>query len=317
MNARLVVAAFLLVLTAAGGASCAQGKEGDAKGTGSVKHGWLGVSIQDVTPRLARERNLSTKTGALVTDVSEDSPAQRAGISEDDIIVAFNGKSVEESQDLLTAVRAAAPGEQASLTVVRSGEKKTMQLTVGKEPRRRVAYSFRGPGAVHIHPIPPFHFFGYRGMMGLSLSDLNRQLGEYFEAPGGRGVLVQEVEKGSSGEKAGFKAGDVIVAIGTQEVESTEDIEDALDGVKKGENVEFGILRKGAQKTLTVESEGTEGYRHGGFRSFEFHNDAFPEIERDALKREMDKMKEELRSIGTRIRTEMRDLERTLRSVTG
>lgn len=315
MNGRVVAAAILISLCAAGNTSAAQGKGEEKRETGNEKHGWLGVSIQDVTPRIAREKGLHVKSGALVNDVTEESPADKAGIREDDVIVEFNGKSVEESDDLQSAVRLAPPGDKANVTLYRGQEKKSLQVTPGKAPRRDFAFSFRGPRNPGFHPIPRFPMSRSEGMLGLTLGDLNRQLGEYFEAPNGKGVLVQEVEHTSAADKAGFKAGDVIIRAGKQDVESTEDITDALDGVKKGDKVEFGILRKGGQKTITVESDGPEVEGWNGFRSFEFHNDAIG-IERKTLKREMERMKEGLRSIGSRIRMEMQDLGRKLKSVT-
>jgi serine protease Do len=315
MDGRVVAAAILISLCAAGNTSAAQGKSEEKRETVNEKHGWLGVAIQDVTPRLAREKELHVKSGALVNDVTEESPADKAGIREDDVIVEFNGKSVEESDDLQSAVRSALPGDKARVTFYRGQEKKSLEVTLGKAPRRNFAFSFHGPGNIRVPRIPRIHMFRSEGMLGLTLSDLNRQLGEYFGAPNGRGVLVQEVERKSAGEKAGFRAGDVIFKAGKEDVESTGDISEALDGVKKGDKVEFGILRKGEQKTITVESDGPEVEGMNGFRSFEFQNDAIG-IERNALKREMERMKEEFRSIGSRIRMEMRDLGRKLRSVT-
>jgi len=321
MNGRVVAAALLISLCAAWVTSAAQGKSGEKRETGSEKHGWLGVAIQDVTPRIAREKGLHVKSGALVNDVTDESPADRAGIREDDVIVEFNGKTVEESDDLQSAVRSAPPGDKATVTFYREEEKKSLQVTLGKAPRRSFAFSFRGPGNDRIPRIPPIprmprmRMFGREEIFGLAISDLNRQLGEYFGAPNGRGVLVEKVERMSPGEKAGFKAGDVIVKAGKEDVENTEDIAEALDGVKKGDKVEFGILRKGEQKTISVESEGAPEEGMNGFRSFELHNDAIG-IDKHALKREMLRLKEELRSIGSRIRLEMQDLGRRLKSVT-
>jgi serine protease Do len=315
MNGRLITGVLLIVLCAAGNRSAAQGKGEEKQETRNGKRGWLGVAIQDVTPRIAREKDLHVKSGALVNDVTEESPAEKAGIREDDVIVEFNGKSVEEADDLLAAVRSGSPGDKANLTFYRGQEKKSLQVTLGKAPRRNYAFSFHGPGNVRIPPLPRIRMFRSAGMLGLTLSDLNRQLGEYFEAPNGRGVLVEEVERKSAGDRAGFKAGDVIISVGTQEVESTEDVTEALEGAKKGEKVDFGILRKGVKTSLTVESEGPEGEGWNGFHSFKFHNDGIG-IERNSLKREMEKVKEELRSIGTRIRMEMETLGRKLRSVT-
>jgi serine protease Do len=319
MNGRDVAAAILISLYGAWSIAAAQGTSEEKREPGREKHGWLGVAIQDVTPRIARERGLRVKSGALVNGVTEESPADRAGISTEDVIVEFNGKSVGESDDLRSAVRSALPGEKASVTFYRGNEKKSLEVTLGKAPREESAFSFHGPGHIRIPrmpPIPRFHMFRSEGLLGLTLSDLNRQLGEYFGAPNGRGVLVEEVGRKSAGEKGGFRAGDIIVKAGKEDVETTGDITEVLDGVKRGDTVEFGILRKGEQKTITVESEGPREEGWNGFRSFEFNNETLPGIERHTLKREVERAKEELRSIGDRIRMEVRELGRKLKGVT-
>jgi serine protease Do len=307
MNGKSCAAALLMLLAACGGAA-AQRQSGEKEKTEDGKQGWLGVAIQDVTPRMAREKELPVKSGAFVNDVTGESPAEKAGIKEDDVIVQFNGTTVEESDDLRTAVRSASPGEQAAVTLYRGKEKKTLQVTLGSAPRRDEAFSFHGPGRFmvpempHMPRIPRIHMFRSDELLGLTLSDLNRQLGEYFGAPGGKGVLVQEVEPKSAGDRGGFKAGDVIVTAGKKDVESIENVSDALDGVKEGEKVEFGILRKGAQLTLTAESEGGRGERWNGFRSFRFHGDGPSGFDRNRLKREMDTLRDRLRSFGVYVR---------------
>ncbi len=312
MTLKAVAAALAFSLALAGGNSAAQGKGEEHKDSKTERHGWLGVSIMDVTPRLAREKDLHVKSGALVNGVTEEGPADESGIKEDDVIVGFNGKTVDESDDLQSAVRDASPGDKGTVTLYRGAEKKSLQVTLGKAPRRGSSYSFHGPGHISVPPIPPvpslprIHMFRSEGTLGLSLNDLNRQLGEYFGAPGGRGVLVEKVERKSEGERAGFKAGDVIIKAGRDDVETTEDIMEAMDGGKKGDKVEFGVLRKGEHVTLTAESEGPQEHRWRDLRSFEPEN----------FKMDMQKLKEELRLIGTKIRSGILGLENKLRSVT-
>jgi len=331
MNNIAAAGALLLAILTAAGRPAAQTRESDNEEKGKGSHGWLGVSIQDATPRLARERDFHVKSGALVNGVTRESPAEEAGIREDDVIVEFSGKSIDDADDLLDAVRGGAPGDHAAVTLYRGAEKKTLQVTLEKAPRR--SFSFHGSGSFtmphlprmpHIARMPRVRIFREEGIEGLQLTDLNRQLGEYFGAPNGRGVLVEEVDRESAGEKGGFKAGDVIIRAGKEDVETTGDIDEALAAMKKGEKVEFGVLRKGAQVTLTVESGGGQesGDRwfnfNGGFRG-EFNNgfrdDAQMHAGENMVRKEMEKVKEELRSFGDRIRTEVRDLGRKLRSV--
>ncbi len=319
MNIRVVGAALLIALCATGGTSAAQGKGTENQDAKTERHGWLGVAVQDLTPRTSREKGLPVKTGALVNGVTEESPAEEAGIKEDDVIVEFNGRSIDDADDLLAAVRGASAGDRATVTLCRGKEKTTVQVTLGRAPRRGFAFSYRGPGRMMIPPFGPMRELRMDhtdGISGLWLTDLHRQLGEYFGAPGGRGVLIEEVEPKSEGERAGFKAGDVIISAGTTSVETTGDIADAVEGSKKGDKIEFGVLRKGEHLTLTAESEGPAEHRRGGFRSFRFNGEARPGFEPDRLKLEMERLRDGLREIGTRIRTEMRDLGRKLRSVT-
>ena len=113
---------------------------------------------------------------------------------------------------------------------------------------------------------------------GLDLSELNEQLGEYFNAPNGHGLLVERVEKKSSGEQAGFKAGDVITKINKTAVEDMRDFSDALEDVEEGDKVEVEILRKGAAKTISIEVEEDDDspssfqYRFDGAPDGEFMN---------------------------------------------
>jgi C-terminal processing protease CtpA/Prc len=164
-------------------------------------------------------------------------------------------------------------------------------------------------------------------MLGMHLSTLNKQLGSYFGAPNGRGVLVEEVEPESKAEKAGFLAGDVIVKIGEETVKDVDDIHDAFREYKSGENANVQILRKGGSKTLTVEvpkrSRIHRMYGHDLWpRDLDLDIDVdIPEfdIERDGrghegtlLERELDKMKYEFQKLGREIRTGVRKLTRRL-----
>ena len=129
---------------------------------------------------------------------------------------------------------------------------------------------------------------------GMELMELNKQLGAYFEAPNGKGILVKEVEKESNAEKAGIKAGDVITKIGTEDVEDIDDFHDALEDVDEGEKVSVDILRKGKKSTVSLEiSEENYSIWHwdgDNFdRNFEFRIQ--PHLEK--MQREMEiKMKE-------------------------
>jgi membrane-associated protease RseP (regulator of RpoE activity) len=294
------------------------------------KRGWLGVGIRDMRPSLAREMNVSTKTGALVTEVVDESPAEKAGITKDDIIVEFNGKPIEEADDLMEAVRASQPGSPASVVVMRKGKKETMRVTLEKS---------RTPEAIMI-PEPPslprYHVRAFVGgtSHGLQLLTLNRQLGEYFSAPGGRGVLVEEVGKRSAAKEAGFKAGDVILRIGKDDVEDVDDVWEALEDFEEGDTAQVDVLRKGTRLTLSLEIDEASDPQNFNMRWFQKHGDdahhfridknrlelQMKELQKQLQTKEFQKqgqmkeLQEQLRGIGEKIRKEMNTLRTKLRN---
>ncbi|HTO94837.1 MAG TPA: PDZ domain-containing protein, partial [Bacteroidota bacterium] len=277
-----IFAAALILLCAAGGTAASQ--ERTERGHGRT---WLGVTIQDVTPRLARDRDLHVKSGALVGSVSDESPASRGGIRENDVIVEFNGKPVEDAGDLVGAVRDARPGAKATVGLYRGSEKRSLDVTLEEGPEEFHGFAFRGP--VHIPRIPRVRIFRAGDMMGLTLSDLNRQLGEYFQAPDGHGVLVEEVERESAGAKAGFKAGDVIIRAGSERVERTEDFADAFRDLRKGDSLGVSILRRGSPLSLTLRAEDETSWEHP--RSMREEMRMLPHFDRNSFRRDMEKLK--------------------------
>jgi len=328
---RFLIAALLSLSVSFGGNSSAQEKAEPSKqapvGKKDRGNGWLGVATADMTSRLAKKMNTTITEGAVVKDVVDDSPAEKAGLKEDDVIVGFGGTKIADADDLLNAVRHAVPGTTASISVIRNGEKKTLQAEVGKMPPMDLGHPI--DMVPPIPPVPRIRVFGGMNTYGLSLLTLNRQLGHYFEAPNGRGVLVEEVDKNSAAEKAGFKAGDVIVSVTKETVEDMSDVQHALRDFRKGEKADFSVLRKGTQQTITMEIEEPAFGRHFRIRShgmphsfdFElFDDDHSPvdleslHLERNALKRTFEEFRHEMKGIGEKIQEEMKVLRERLRN---
>lgn len=323
----ILIGALSLLLS---GTSCAQHKsESGSKENTAVRNsdsGWLGVSIADMTPRVAKRMEIRTENGALVKDVVSDSPAEKAGVREDDIIVEFNGKRVDDADDLLSAVRETAPGASATVVFMRSDEKKTSTVEVGKAPHARsYAFSVTPP----VMPAPPnIRFFSGAGMFGLTLMDLKKQLAEYFGLPDGHGVLVEEVEKNSRAAKAGIKAGDVIVSIGKESIRRKDDIRWALEDYTEGDKVDVGVIRKGNRQTFTLAmEEDRAGYRwrHGSqdlwIRPEEFDVDVelpsdVPELlfDSEGFKSDMRHLESDMKGLGKDIRRQMHELKVKLRN---
>lgn len=238
-----------LVLVSVAGAGEPQEKKADKPKT----PGWLGVMIQDITKSQARQENLKSESGAYVNEVVDESPAESAGLKEGDVIIAFAGKEVSDAAALTQAVQNTSPGTKTSVTVLRDGEKKDIPLTVGKT-RAPQGFAFNVPTA----PMPPkqmVRVFLGEATMGMEVRTLNEQLAAYFGAPNEEGVLVESVEEGSPAEKAGFKAGDVIIRVGKKTIDEVDEIHRALRKHKAGDKVEFEVIRKGDRKVLTYMKE--------------------------------------------------------------
>lgn len=217
------------------------------------RRAWLGVSVQDLTPKLARTMGLKITEGALVTDVVEKSPADSAGIQEKDVIVEFAGRMIYDASDLVKAVERQEPGTRVELTIVRKNERKKLSATLGKRPRRMDERMF----GFSVRP-PRIQIFRSGEILGMELMELNDQLAEYFQVPEGDGVLIKRVEKNSEADKAGLKAGDVILSVGGKRVNDIDDVNRALRRYEEGDKVEIEVLRKGTKKTVTVVIENEE-----------------------------------------------------------
>lgn len=266
MNRMVLVASSLfLVMFLAG----FQENPEDTKGKEKKGQGWLGVSIKDLSSKIAKQKNLKSRDGAFIAEVLEDGPAESAGFEKGDVVAEFAGKAILDADELSEAVRKTSPGTKTNVVVLRKVERKTIAVTVGKMPSSH-AFAF----GFHRMKAPAIRMFRGGNVLGLQLRELNPQLGEYFGVPEGEGVLVEEVQAKSTGEKAGFKAGDVIVKLGKRSVNDIQDIWRGCESYKDEGKFDAEVLRRGTRKTLTIEiDESVEDF--GG--SAWYHT--FPRIE--------------------------------------
>jgi len=223
---------------------------------------WLGVALEEVTAEKAKELKLAGEYGVIVRDVDEGSPAAKAGVAKGDVIVEFAGEKVRSATQLRRLVRETPPGRTVTLLVNRAGQTKT--LSAQPEAREGGSFEMRVTPPVPRLPdieIPEFGFWGQaRGArLGISADELTPQLAEYFGVKQGKGVLVREVVVGSAAEKAGLKAGDVIVAVDGKEVATVSKLRRALAGdTEEKRKVTLTIVRDRREQTLTVEVEPPE-----------------------------------------------------------
>lgn len=315
-----------LLLSAAISLCCAQSNS--SRGTyffqGSRDQGRLGVSIESVTRELREKQKLSVDRGAYVLDVGEDSPAEKAGIKEGDVIVRFDGDKIDDCADLIRRVRRTKPKKEVSVELVRKDEHKVVAVTIGREPSMR-AYSFDfGDGKLKPLPrMPRFsRSFGTREFYGLGVQDLTKQLADYFEVPGRKGVLVAEVKTGTAAEKAGFKAGDVIVKADGNTIAPTEDLREELSDREDGD-ISFGIMRKGKPLTLSMKlerqngGEGDEDEMSFDLMLPRFHPpDSFDRTlrSREFTARTLEALREYLREFKNGLKNDLQELRQNLKT---
>lgn len=187
----------------------------------------LGVTLGDVSTAKAEELRLPAVAGALVNSVQKDSPAAKAGIEPGDAIMEFDGVRVRSSTELRRLIRETPPGRTVAIKLVRGGKTQvvTAQLDASKEH-----FTFNMP-EVHIPPvnIPKFYFSIGGTELGISADNLTPQLAQFFGVNQGRGVLISEVTQGGPADKAGLKAGDVIVQVDGKAVGSVEELRSSLN----------------------------------------------------------------------------------------
>ncbi len=224
------------------------------------ERGWLGVSIAEVTADKAKELKLPAVRGVILNEVEANSPAAKADLKANDVVTEFNGQRVEGTVQFRRLVRETPPGRAAQLTIWRDGHAQSVSVELA---------SFRDHLRSHVRVFGPKHFdFHFempdidkdflalrRPTLGIDAEDLSSQLGSYFGVPEGAGVLVREVKPGSPADKAGLKAGDVIIKIDGERVRTVGDLREKLREKRDKKTVGLGIVRKGAEMSLNVEIE--------------------------------------------------------------
>jgi serine protease Do len=204
---------------------------------GRVTRGWLGVVIQPVSEDMAKTFHMRDAKGAVVADVTRDSPAEKAGLKPGDVVLSADGRAIEDSSALSRYIASKAPGSSVRLQIVRDGSPQTMSLTLGTFPEegdREEAAQARG------------------GQMGMTLRDLTPALADQLQLPHGtRGVVVWGVEAGEAAEDAGLQRGDVIVSVNGQEVEDVADFDKEI-AKAKGDGVARLRVRRGNTHTFLI-----------------------------------------------------------------
>jgi hypothetical protein len=319
----------------------------EAYGGGS----YLGVDTRDITPDRLRELRLKEEHGVEVTLVDQDAPAGRAGIKEHDVILTVNGSGVESVEQLRRMIHEIPPGRVVTLGISRDGQSITLKAQVAdrkktfRSGRESKEFKFTMPTMPAMPAMPAMPDIDIpvsvvvvhsSARSGLMVENLTPQLGDFFGAKNGQGVLVRSVDKGSRAEKAGFRAGDVIIRVNDEPIHDAGDFTHALRG-RKENAVQISIIRDKKEQTLTLS---LPERRQSGFLDEKFAIPSIdaetrfdlsrleseiareePELERAARemrlqiesgKPEMERAAKELRNNQEELKKEMQELEREL-----
>src|SRR5580704_12572686 len=209
---------------------------------GRVERGLLGVMIQNLTPDLAKAFKLDRTTGALVGDVSPDSPADKAGLKSGDVITQFNGQPIQDASQLKLRVAESAPGSTAQLGVSRNGETKTFDVTLGSLPDKKVAKADGNRGAAR-----------REALAGVGVADLDQNTRAELNIPANvHGAVITEVAPDSAAYEAGLRTGDVITELNRQPVKNAQDAITDTDKPTSTETL-VKVWTKGGSHYLTVD----------------------------------------------------------------
>jgi predicted metalloprotease with PDZ domain len=220
---------------------------------------YLGVDIRDVTTDRLTALKLKEERGVEITMVDADAPAGKAGLREHDVILDFNGTPVESEEQIRRLIREVPPGRTITLGISRDGTPMKINVQLA-DHGTVVAQAF--PRVIVPTPRPrefprnsmdlPFQIQTYSSVLGVQTESLTRQLGEYFGVKDGEGVLVRSVEKNSAAEKAGLKAGDVIVKADNEKLTDRSDLSHILRNHRTGGKMTLVVMRDKHEQTLTV-----------------------------------------------------------------
>ena len=196
---------------------------------GKVERGWLGVYIQTITPDIAKALNLDKAKGVIISKVQKDSPAEKYGLKDEDVVLRFNGKEVENSTELSTWIAGSSPNAKIVLTILRNGEVKDVEIKLGEltPEKQKLAEGTN-----------KFDRFG------MEVSNITDNLAQkYHLADGIKGVVITSLNPQGIAAANGLQEGDVIVKLNRSKIESVSEFASVLKDIKDGDTVLFYVQR--------------------------------------------------------------------------
>ena len=234
----------------------------------SRSNSYLGVAVVEIVADRAKQLHLKEEHGVEVTCVDEGSPAAKAGLKPGDVVLEYNGERVEGGEQFIRLVRETPPGRAAKLLVWRNGANQILTATIGQRQPGAMAFSpnddmlaLSPPPMPEIPPMPtirmpdiPRALMSWRSpVLGIESESLNPQLAEFFGVK--EGVLVRSVIANSTAEKAGFKAGDVIIKADGEKIATPREISGILQSARAKKTVQITVVRHQKEIVLNLTLE--------------------------------------------------------------
>ena len=287
------------------------------------KEGYLGVTMQSLTDEVIQGLDLKVRRGVLISEVVEDSPAEEAGLQDGDVIIGYDGKTITSPEELSKLVKATAAGGEIKLKIVRADDNQTLVVTIGEKPEE-LAWTAEDDDQTKNTFV---RMFEPGVQLGVKIQDLdNKDFAAYFDVKEDEGVLVMGVEEESSADEAGVKAGDVILRLNDEDINTSEELVETVREMGEGDEFELVVKRHGQAITLTGAMKEGKGLQSLYFYGDKPHlmkgkdlrlhldGDQIEElkpklkklqrhmvIERDDVKAELKELKEELRKLKERL----------------
>jgi serine protease Do len=212
--------------------------------TGTVHHGYLGISMNDVTPENAQFFNLPDASGAVISQVTPDSPAGHAGLKSGDVLRELNGKKIEDGRELQVAVSLTAPGTAIDLGILRDGKPESVKVTVG-EFHKEAPEEASNAGAGQ-----------QRGRLGLTVADLSPDVRQQLHVPEQvHGAAIEEVRPGSAADNAGLAPGEVILEVDRHPVTDADNFVSQIHAVPQDKDVLLLVWSNGGASYRVVHPE--------------------------------------------------------------
>ena len=210
--------------------------------TGKVTRGWLGVSIQRVTPEIAESLGIDKSRGALVANVMEGSPAAEAGIKTGDVIVEYNGNKIEDSNQLPILVARTDVGDTVDVDLLRDKKQISATVKIGEMKDQEVVAS--AP---------------QKGKLGLTVQNITPQLAEGLGLERANGVVITSVQPQSTAAEAGLRRGDVILEVNRKQIANVDSFQKTVNEAKPDTNILFLVRRGDNNLFLALKSPGAQG----------------------------------------------------------